>query len=277
MAMTTADAPGGPAVLRVLGIGGSLRAGSYNRALVRAAREEASSVMEIEIYDIAPIPFYNADVEARGDPEPVAAFKAAIRAADALLIATPEYNHGVPGVLKNALDWASRPHGRSPLDCKPVAIMGATAGRGSTFQAQAQLRAALVYTGSCTLAQPELSLSQAGAAFDDGGRLTDPDTATALRELLEAFAEWVRVIYSGEGERYQTQHARLTSDLERIARASLGRGASRAVAVAAVAKAHGRRCCSPAQGASEVRHEHRRSRPHRAGPGDRAASIRWLP
>jgi chromate reductase len=206
--------------LRILGIAGSLRAQSYNRALLRAAQEEAPAGMAIALYDIASIPFYNADVEAAGDPEPVAAFKTAIRGADGLLIATPVYNHGVPGVLKNAVDWASRPHRASPLDCKPVAIMGATAGRGSTFQAQAQLREALVYAGSCTLSQPELSLARAGTAFDDAGQLIDPDTRAALRELLEAFAQWVRVIHTGEGQRYQAQHVRLTTDQERIGRAS---------------------------------------------------------
>jgi chromate reductase len=221
-ATTSAATTSGPAPspLRILGIAGSLRAGSYNRALLQAAREEAPQGMKIELYDIASVPFYNADVEARGDPEPVVAFKAAIRAADALLIATPEYNHGVPGVLKNAVDWASRPHRASPLDCKPVAIMGATAGSGSTFQAQAQVREALVYTGTCTLAQPELSLSRAGGAFDADGRLTDPDTRGALRELLEAFAEWVSVIHTGEGDRYQARHARLSFDEERVPRAS---------------------------------------------------------
>jgi len=223
MGMTSADPATSSSPVRVLGIAGSLRAGSYNRALLRAAQEEAPLGMEIQRYELAPIPLYNADVEARGDPEPVLAFKAAIRAAEALLVATPEYNHGVPGVLKNAVDWASRPHRASPLDCKPVAIMGATAGRGSTFQAQAQLREAFVYTGSCTLTQPELSLSRAGAAFDeagDAGRLADPDARVALRELLEAFAQWVRVIQTSEGDRYRAQHGRLTSDQERLPRAS---------------------------------------------------------
>jgi chromate reductase, NAD(P)H dehydrogenase (quinone) len=221
--MASSDATSAPSPLYVLGIAGSLRTGSYNRALLRAAQEEAPQGMQIALYEIAPIPFYNADIEAQGDPESVATFKAAMRAADALLIATPEYNHGVPGVLKNALDWASRPHRASPLDCKPVAVMGATAGRGSTLQAQAQVREALVYAGSCTLAQPELSLSRAGTAFDDAlqpARLTDADTRSALHELLKAFAQWVRVIHTGEGARYQAQHARLTSDLERIGRAS---------------------------------------------------------
>jgi len=203
--------------MRILGISGSLRRGSYNQSLLQGAREVTPSGVTLELYDIASIPFYNADVEAEGDPAPVAVFKDAIRGADALLIATPEYNHGVPGVLKNALDWASRPHRASPLDCKPTAIMGATAGRGSTFQAQAQLRSALVYSGTCTLAQPELSLSQAAGAFDEAGRLTDEETRDALRELLEAFVEWVQVIQSGEGERYQARHARLTPDIGEIA------------------------------------------------------------
>ncbi len=220
MVMTSADPSTSSSPVRVLGIAGSLRAGSYNRALLRAAQEEAPLGMEIQLYELASIPLYNADVEARGDPEPVVAFKAAIRAAEALLLATPEYNHGVPGVLKNAVDWASRPHRASPLDCKPVAIMGATAGRGSTFQAQAQLREAFVYTGSCTLTQPELSLSRAGAAFDEASLLADPDARSALRELLEAFAQWVRVIQTSEGDRYRAQHGRLTSDQEGLPRAS---------------------------------------------------------
>ena len=196
---------GSSASVSILGIAGSLRRGSYNRALLLGVQEVAPSSVTLELFDIASIPFYNADVEAEGDPEPVTVFKDAIRGADALLIATPEYTPGVPGVLKNALDGASRPHRASPLDCKPAAIMGATAGRGSTFQAQAQLRSALVYSGTCTLAQPELSLSQASGAFDASGRLTDDNTKDALRELMEAFVEWVRVIHSGEGRRYQAQ------------------------------------------------------------------------
>jgi chromate reductase, NAD(P)H dehydrogenase (quinone) len=220
MSKTATNRPPTTAPLRILGIAGSLRRGSYNRALLRAAQEGSPQGVDISFYDIAPLPFYNADVEAAGDPEPVRAFKEAIRDASALLIATPEYNHGVPGVLKNALDWASRPHRFSSLDCKPVAVMGATAGRGSTFQAQAQLREALVYTGSCTLSQPELSVSRADAVFDAEGRLIDADMRSALRELLEVYVEWVRVIQTGEGERYTAQHARLTANAEHVLRAS---------------------------------------------------------
>ena len=116
---------------RVLAIAGSLRAASYNRGLLRAAQEVAPEGMQVELWEhLAAIPPYNTDVEAQGDPEPVAAFKAAIRAADALLIATPEYNRGVPGVLKNALDWASRPALGSPLAGKLVGIVGASTGQG---------------------------------------------------------------------------------------------------------------------------------------------------
>ena len=118
--------------MQVLGIAGSLRSASYNRALLRAARELAPAGAEIVDFDLRELPFYDGDVEAAGDPEAVAAFKDAIRAADALLIATPEYNHGLPGVLKNAIDWASRPALASPLAGKPVAIMGASTGRGGT-------------------------------------------------------------------------------------------------------------------------------------------------
>src|SRR5882672_4988864 len=136
------------AKLSVLGIAGSLRAASFNRSLLRAAQELAPAGMTITAFDLAPIPLYNADVEATGDPEPVAALKSAIRQADALLIATPEYNFGVPGVLKNAIDWASRPPRGSAMQGKPVAIMGATPGGWGTARSQMQLRQAFVFTQS---------------------------------------------------------------------------------------------------------------------------------
>jgi chromate reductase, NAD(P)H dehydrogenase (quinone) len=126
--------------LTFLGIAGSLRRGSYNRSLIRAAIELAPAGTTVIPYDLMDLPMYNGDVEAEGDPEAVAAFKHAINAADSLLIATPEYNHCVPGVLKNAIDWASRPARSSVLTGKPVAIMGATPGSGGTARAQAHLR-----------------------------------------------------------------------------------------------------------------------------------------
>jgi chromate reductase len=176
--------------LRVLGIAGSLRAASFNRALLRAAQELAPDGMEIRAFDIAPIPPYNGDVEAKGDPEPVTALKAAIREADALLFVTPEYNHGVPGVLKNAIDWATRPPDKTPLKGKPAAIMGATPGQGGTIRAQGQLRQAFVFTQTCALLQPEVLVTKAHERFDKEGRLTDETTRGFVRKQLEALRDW---------------------------------------------------------------------------------------
>jgi chromate reductase len=176
--------------IHTLGFAGSLRQGSYNRALLRAAQELAPEGMVIEIFDLTPVPFYNADVEAQGDPEPVAAFKAAIRRADALLIACPEYNHGVPGVLKNAIDWASRPPRTAPLDRKPLALMGASPGMTGSARGQSQLRQAFVFTNSYALPQPEMLVAHAQEKFDGQGALTDERTRDFLRQLLGALADW---------------------------------------------------------------------------------------
>ena len=185
--MTETDAP---QITRVLGFAGSLRLGSYNRSLLRAARELAPEGMTIDIFDLASIPLYNADVEAQGDPEPVAAFKTAIRHANALLIACPEYNHGVPGVLKNAIDWASRPPRTAALDRKPLALIGASPGMTGTARGQSQLRQAFVFTNSYALPQPEMLVAHAQEKFDDQGRLTDENTRDFLRRMLGALAEW---------------------------------------------------------------------------------------
>jgi chromate reductase len=185
MAATEAQPP-----IHVLGFAGSLRRGSYNRALLRAAQELAPAGMAIEVFDLAPVPLYNADVEAEGDPEPVAAFKAAIRRADALLIACPEYNHGVPGVLKNAIDWASRPPRGAALDRKPLALMGASPGMTGSARGQGQLRQAFVFTNSYALPQPEMLVARAQEKFDEQGNLTDEKTREFLRRLLDALAEW---------------------------------------------------------------------------------------
>jgi chromate reductase len=176
--------------LRVLGIAGSLRAGSFNRALLRAAQELVPEGMEIQTFDIAPIPLYNADVEAKGDPEPVAALKTAIREADALLFVTPEYNFGLPGVLKNAIDWASRPPAQTPLRGKPAAMMGATTGQGGTIRAQMQLRQAFVFTQTIALLQPEVLVTKAHEKFDKDGRLTDELTRGFVKKQLEALRDW---------------------------------------------------------------------------------------
>jgi chromate reductase len=182
---------GVPRAVQVAGYAGSLREGSFNRALLRTAVELAPERMTIEIVEIGEIPLYNADVEAQGDPEPVAAFKRAIGAADGLLIATPEYNLGVPGVTKNAIDWASRPPRKSVLDGKPVAVMGATPGMGGTARSQSQLRQAFVFTNSYAMPQPEVLVRRASELFDADGRLTDEPTRAQLVKFLNAFADWI--------------------------------------------------------------------------------------
>lgn len=180
-------------MVQILAFAGSLRAGSYNRALLRAATELAPSAMQIEIIDLTDIPLYNGDVEKQGDPEPVAAFKTAIRNADALLIATPEYNHGVPGVLKNAIDWASRPPRSAPLNEKRAAIMGASPGMVGTARAQSQLRQAFTFTNTWTMLQPEILVARANEKFDADGRLTDETTRKFLGQFLQKFYDWVSV------------------------------------------------------------------------------------
>lgn len=178
--------------LSFLGIAGSLRSGSYNRGLIRAAIEIAPARLNVVPYDLGEIPMFNADVEAAGDPPAVAEFKRAIAAADALLIATPEYNHCVPGVLKNAIDWASRPARQSVLSGKPVAVMGASSGRGATARAQAHLRDGLAYTNGLVLPLPEVLVDFARDKFDDAGNLTDEETMGEVRDLLVALAAWTR-------------------------------------------------------------------------------------
>lgn len=183
-----------PAQIRVLGIPGSLREGSYNKALLRAAQEKAPEGMTIDLFEIGEIPFYNRDVEKEGDPEPVQRFKQAIREADAVLIATPEYQHGLPGVLKNALDWASRPPGDAPLEGKVVGMMGASPSPVGTARAQLQLRQTLVYNQSRFVARPEVLVSKAPSKFDEEGRLTDDTTREFIRKHLQAVAGKVRQV-----------------------------------------------------------------------------------
>jgi chromate reductase, NAD(P)H dehydrogenase (quinone) len=176
--------------IRVLAFAGSLRRASYNRGLLRAAAAIAPVGITIEIHDLAALPFYNQDVEDAGEPASVVAFKDAIHVADALLVATPEYNHGVPGVLKNAIDWASRPRDTSPLTDKAIAVTGASPGRGSTARAQAQLRETFVFTGACVMPQPELLVSAAAHLFDHDGNVTDADLLDSITRLVEALRAW---------------------------------------------------------------------------------------
>ena len=184
--------------LQVLGIAGSLRKGSYNRGLLRAAVELAPESLQIETYeDLGLIPPYNADVEAEGDPAPVRQLKERIRAADALLIASPEYNYGIPGVLKNAIDWASRPPQSSPLRHKPIAIMGASTGNFGTARAQLALRQTFIFTKSLVLPEPEVYVFRAAERFDDAANLRDQSTRDHVQRLVEALARWVQGLRAG--------------------------------------------------------------------------------
>ncbi len=176
--------------IRILGFAGSLRRHSFNRGLIWAAAEFAPAGISFEIFDLGDIPLYNQDVEDAGEPLSVVALKRAMAEADGLLIATPEYNHGVPGVLKNALDWASRPRSTSPLRDKPIAITGASPGQGSTARAQAELREACVFTGACVMPQPELLVGAAASHFDTAGNLVDEEIRASLIELVEALRAW---------------------------------------------------------------------------------------
>jgi chromate reductase, NAD(P)H dehydrogenase (quinone) len=171
--------------IHVVGIPGSLRDDSYNRALLEAAQNLVDGV-EIEIIEIDDIPLFDADLEAGGDPAAVVHFKRAIYEADAVLIATPEYQHGVPGPLKNALDWASRPPGEGPLTGKPTAIMGATTGNYGTARAQEQLRQTLVYNNCPMVKVPEVLVSEAQDKVNENGEFVDEATLKFVGELLEA-------------------------------------------------------------------------------------------
>ena len=181
---------------QVLGIAGSLRRASYNRALLRAAEQLAPDGVDVRSFDLLPIPLYNADVEAEGDPAPVLELKEQIRAADALLIASPEYNYSVSGVLKNAIDWASRPPQDSVLRHKPIALLGASPGGFGTVRSQLALRQVFVFTKSLVLPEPELYVSAAHEKFDPDGNLTDDVTRRRIGTLLDALVAWTRRVGS---------------------------------------------------------------------------------
>lgn len=187
-----------PHTLKILGISGSLRTGSYNAALLHAAKRLAPGGMDIEVHNLSDLPFYNGDVEALGDPEPVVGFKQAIRVADGVIFATPEYNGSVSGVLKNAIDWASRDRGKGSLRGKPVAIIGA-GGMSGTEGAQRHLTEILARTGAHIMSEPAVKVPMAWHHFDADGH---PDGAVAevLDAFLNAFVEWTVVIVTPNGE-----------------------------------------------------------------------------
>jgi chromate reductase len=178
----------------IFGIAGSLRAGSYNRALLRAAADVLPPGCTLEIGRIDDIPLYNADVQEQGDPEPVARLKKQIEDADCFLIATPEYNYSIPGVLKNALDWASRPPKTCCLRRKPLGIIGCSSGDSGTMRGQLALRQMFVFTDSYVMAQPELRVPRAGACFDEKGALVDEGLRERLGLYLFALVDWAKTV-----------------------------------------------------------------------------------
>ncbi len=184
--------------VNVLGIGGSLRKNSYNRALLRAAQELAPDEMEIRIFDndtLAAIPLFNEDVRQQGEPEAVQILKQEISRSDALMFAMPEYNYSISGVLKNAIDWASRPANNSPLDGKPVALMGASTGMSGTIRAQMHFRQVCAFTNMFPLNKPVVTVANASIKFDPEGRLVDKDAREFVRQLTQALLEWTRRLH----------------------------------------------------------------------------------
>jgi chromate reductase, NAD(P)H dehydrogenase (quinone) len=175
--------------LKVLGFAGSLRKGSYNRAALRVAQALAPPGMVIEDFDLSSFPLYNEDVRLLGFPPVVAEFRSRIAAADALLIVTPEYNYSIPGVLKNAIDWASRPPDQ-PFAGKPIGIMGASPSMLGTARAQYHLRQCFIYLDAHPLNRPEVMIAAAQTKFGEDGTLHDETTRNFIRDLLVGLAGW---------------------------------------------------------------------------------------
>ena len=177
--------------VNILGFAGSLRQGSYNKALLRAATELVPQDANLEIFDLEGIPPFNQDLE-KSMPQKVKEFKAKIKSADAILMVTPEYNYSIPGVLKNAIDWASRPYGDNSFTGKPVAVMSASTGMLGGARAQYHLRQVLVFLDMYPINKPEVFLTFANQKFDEKGRLTDEKAKELIKELLTALVTWTR-------------------------------------------------------------------------------------
>jgi len=177
--------------ITILGFAGSLRKDSFNKALLRAALELLPKNVKLEIFDLEGIPPFNQDLENRM-PKIVKEFKAKIKAADALLIATPEHNYSMPGVLKNAIDWASRPPGDNSFEDKPVAIMSASTGTLGGARAQYHLRQVLVALNMHAINRPEVIVASVDEKIDEKGNLRDEKTKKKIRQLLERLVDWVR-------------------------------------------------------------------------------------
>jgi chromate reductase len=176
-------------IVTILGFAGSLRKGSYNKALLRAALELAPKGAKLELFDLEGIPPFNQDLDNQ-PPQKVKEFKTKIRAADAILIATPEANYTLPGVLTNAMNWASRPYGDNAFEGKPVAVMGASVGMLGTARAQYHLRQSFVFLNMYPINQPEVLVPFAQDKVDKEGKVTDSKTREKIKELLESLVAW---------------------------------------------------------------------------------------
>jgi chromate reductase len=182
--------------IKILGFAGSLRKESYNKAILRAAQKLVPPNAELEIFDLEGIPLFNQDLE-KQMPERVNEFKSKISAADAILIATPEYNYSIPGVLKNALDWASRPYPDNSFSGKPVAIMSASGGMLGGSRAQYHLRQVFVSLDMRPINRPEMIIPNVTSKLDESGRLADEDTSEHIGKLLDALVRWTIKLQAG--------------------------------------------------------------------------------
>ena len=180
-----------------LGIAGSLRRASYNRAALRAAQQLVPEDATLDIFDLDGIPGFNQDDESH-PPAKVEELKARVRTADAILFVTPEYNYSIPGVLKNAIDWASRPYGENAWNGKPVAVMGASVGMLGTARAQYHLRQVFVFLNMYPVNQPEVMIAHAAERFDATGNLLDEHAKDLIRQLLRHLVAWTRLLQQGQ-------------------------------------------------------------------------------
>jgi chromate reductase len=180
--------------IEVAALVGSLRRQSFNRGLLRTAMLVRPDNMHLYEVPIRELPYFNEDLEQGGNPSSVREFRSQLERADALLICAPEYSYSVPGVLKNALDWASRPAGRSVLRGTPLAIMGASTGRSGTMRAQLQLRQMAVAIGMLPLPEPEVYITFAGDKFNDQGELTDQTSRDLVKTTMANLAEWTELL-----------------------------------------------------------------------------------
>ncbi len=183
--------------MHFLGISGSLRRQSLNSAALRACIKLVSAGDTLSLADISAIPLYNEEIREQGLPAPVMTLRDQIMKADAILIATPEYNYSIPGVLKNAIDWASRPPSQ-PFEGKPIALISASPGGFGGARAQYHLRQVFIYLNGLILNRPEAMISAAHTKFDAQGELTDSATADQLRAVLTGLAEWTRLVKAGQ-------------------------------------------------------------------------------